>query len=437
MTLCTSKPIVISRSKSRKIEVDRKGYAVTSDAGALLLRQVDRSIGLTQAVAALLHDRRQQKKVRHTYHAQLIQRIYGIALGYEDLNDHDTLRHDPCIQTAADRDEALAGRSTLCRFEQLADRDTCRRVHEVFMETFIQSHPTPPEELILDFDATDDLVHGNQEGRNYNGYYRDYCFLPLYVFCGQQLLVAYLRPSDKDPALHAGAILKLLVGALRKAWPKVRIIFRADSGFCRRHIFEWCDRNGVFFGTGIGENPVIRRKARLWEAKAELGYLDSNEKSTHFGEFQYAAGTWRKERRIIAKAEHCSKGRNLRCVVTNLDDDPEDLYRNMYCGRGDMENRIKEQQLGLFADRTSCSKWWPNQFRLLLSSMAFILVETIRRLGLEGTKMANAQAGTIREKLFKVGAVISRNTRRIRLHFSNFYPNWDLFLLVARRLAIE
>jgi len=256
-------------------------------------------------------------------------------------------------------------------------------------------------------------------------------------FCGQQLLVAYLRPSDKDAALHTGAILKLLVGALRKAWPDVRIIFRGDSGFCRHHVFEWCERNGVGYITGVGENSVLRKKAWLWEARAELDYLKTGEKSTHFGEFTYSADTWRRERRTIAKAEHCSKGRNLRCVVTNLEGEPEDLYKEVYCARGDMENRIKEQQLALFADRTSCSKWWPNQFRLLLSSMAFILVETIRRLGLAGTKLATAQAGTIRVKLFKVGAVVIRNTRRIRLHLSSFYPNADLFMLVARRLALE
>lgn len=437
MTVCTRRQSLFSSCKTRKIEVDQKGVAVTSDAGALLLRQADRRIGLTRAVAAFLHDKRQQKKVRHSYHAQLLQRVYGIALGYEDLNDHDTLRHDPCIQTAVDRDDTLAGRSTLCRFEQLADRETCRLVHEIFMEIFLQSHPTPPKELILDFDATDDLVHGEQEGRNYSGYYRNYCFLPLYVFCGQQLLVSYLRPSDEDAALHTGAILKLLVGALRKAWPDVRILFRADSGFCRHHVFEWCERNGVEYITGIGENSVLRKRAKLWEDKSELEHLKTGEKSTHFGEFQYAAGAWRKERRIIAKAEHSSLGQNLRCVVTNLEGDPEDLYKNTYCGRGDMENRIKEQKLGLFSDRTSCSKWWSNQFRLLLSSMAFILVETIRRLGLADTKLATAQVGTIREKLFKVGAVVVRNTRRVRLHLSSFYPNADLFMLVARRLAME
>ena len=302
------------------------------------------------------------------------------------------------------------------------------------VENFIASFEAPPEELVLDFDATDDAVHGCQEGRFFHGYYDHYCFLPLYVFCGERLLVSYLRPSKIDGAKHAWAILALLVKRLRAAWPGVRIIFRGDGGFCRHKMLGWCDSHGVGYIVGLAKNARLNDLAAPWMAVAEKGFAASGVKQRLFGEFAYAAKSWSRERRVIARIEHGPKGANPRYIVTNLDGDGRRLYEKLYCARGDMENRIKEQQLDLFADRTSCHKWWPNQFRLLLSSLAYTLLETIRRIGLKGTEMARAQAGTIRLKLLKIGAVILRNSRRLRFHLSGACPDKALFMLAAIRL---
>ena len=401
----------------------------------MLLRQADRLIGLTASVARRLSDTRQRGKVAHRFVDMLRQRVYGLALGYEDVNDHAALRHDLALQTAAERDRALASPSTLSRFENTADRSSAWRIHEVLVESFIASHPAAPEELILDFDATDDAVHGKQEGRFFHGYYDHYCFLPLYVFCGDHLLVSYLRPSRIDGAKHAWAILALLVKRLRAAWPGVRIIFRGDGGFCRHKMLGWCERHGVGYIVGLAKNARLNDLAAPWMETAEKGFEQSGDKQRLFGEFAYAAGTWSRERRVIARIEHGPKGSNPRYIVTNLDGGAQALYEKLYCARGDMENRIKEQQLDLFADRTSCHKWWPNQFRLLLSSLAYTLLETIRRIGLEGTEMARAQCGTIRLKLLKIGAVILRNSRRVRIHLSSACPDKALFMLAAERLV--
>jgi hypothetical protein len=391
-------------------------------------------LGLTACVARRLIDARQRGKVAHGFAAMLRQRVFALALGYEDVNDHAALRFDLALQTAAGRDRALASPSTLSRFENAAGRDWAWRIHEVLMDGFIASHSEPPEELILDFDATDDAVHGNQEGRFFHGYYDHYCFLPLYVFCGEQLLVSYLRPSKIDGARHAWAILALLVKRLRQAWPGVRIIFRGDSGFCRHKMLGWCERHGVGYIVGLARNARLNDLAAPWMAAAENGFAASGIKQRLFGEFTYAAGTWKLKRRVIARIEHSAKGANPRYIVTNLEGDGQDLYEKLYCARGDMENRIKEQQLDLFADRTSCHKWWPNQFRLLLSSLAYTLLQTIRRIGLKGSEMARAQAGTIRLKLLKIGAVILRNSRRVRFHLSSACPDKALFMLAAERL---
>ena len=302
------------------------------------------------------------------------------------------------------------------------------------MERFIASHSAPPEELVLDFDATDDAVHGHQEGRFFHGYYDHYCFLPLYVFCGERLLVSYLRPSKIDGAKHAWAILALLVKRLRRAWPEVRIVFRGDGGFCRHRMFDWCERRGVGYITGLAKNARRNDLAAPWMARAAQGFEASGDKQRLFGEFAYAAATWKTERRVIARLEHGDKGANPRYIVTNLAGEAQELYEKLYCQRGDMENRIKEQQLDLFADRTSCHGWWANQFRLLLSSMAYTLLETIRRIGLTGTEMARAQAGTIRLKLLKIGAVITRNTRRVCFHLSSACPHQELVARAAARL---
>lgn len=322
----------------------------------------------------------------------------------------------------------------MCRFENRADRKTAVAIHQVLVEQFIASHKKPPKELVLDFDATDDPVHGNQVGRFFHGYYNHYCFLPLYVFCDHQLLVAYLRPANIDGAKHACAILSLLVKRLRQAWPKVRIIFRGDGGFCRHRMLDWCDRNQVGYIVGIAKNSRLNKMAAPLMEQAKRGFDETGVKQRLFGEFGYAAKTWKEEKRVIARIEHMAKGANPRYVVTNLEGDGQSLYEKLYCARGEMENRIKEQQLDLFADRTSCSNWWPNQFRLLLASLAYTLIETIRRVGLKGTELARAQAGTIRLKLLKIGAVITKNTRRVRFMLASSYPFQALFRLVAARL---
>jgi hypothetical protein len=437
MTVCSTSWDLFPTCKSRKVEVDFNGGNVTSDGGALLLRQVDRRLGLSRSLSGLLVDRRRQRSVEHTLEALVRQRIYGIALGYEDLNDHDTLRDDFLLQTGVDRTERLAGHSVLHRFEQTADRDTAWAMHQVLIEQFIASFKKPPKELILDFDATDDPVHGAQEGRFFHGYYDRYCFLPLYVFCGSQLLAAYLRPSNIDPARHAWAILKLLAGRLRQQWPNTRIVFRGDSGFCRWRMLRWCETHDIGYIVGLARNSRVLEAARQPLEKAEQEYQRTGRKVRRFTSAQYGAYSWDQPRRVIVKAERTHQGLNPRFVVTNLKGRAKDLYDKVYCARGDMENRIKEQQLGLFADRTSCHKWWPNQFRLLLSSMAYVLMETIRRVGLRGTRMACAQVNTLRIKLLKIGAVITRNTRRIRIHLASGCPNQSLFLLVAHRLALE
>ena len=437
MTECTTTADLFPACKSRKIEVDFEGGDITSDAGSLLLRQVDRKIGLTRDLDKVLHDPRRRGSCEHKQLAMYRQRIYGLILGYEDLNDHDTLRDDLALQTAVESDRALASAPTLCRLENRADREAARQVSMLIVEKFIQSFKRAPTRLVLDFDATDDPVHGQQDGRFFHGYYDHYCFLPLYVFCGSQLLAAYLRPSNIDGARHAWAILSLLVKRLRKQWPKVEIIFRGDSGFCRWRMLRWCDNNRVGYIVGLAKNKRINAIAADLMAEAEARFDATGEKQRLFSETRYAAGTWDRERRVIMKAEYGRQGSNPRYVVTNLPGDPQKLYDRDYCARGDMENRIKEQQLDMFSDRTSCHNWWPNQLRLLLSSLAYILVESIRRLALKGTELARAQCGTIRLKLLKIGAVVIRNTRRVRMHLASGCPYKQLFWDVAGRLALE
>jgi Transposase DDE domain group 1 len=436
MTNCTTEPIQFPGCKQRKVEAVFNGGNVSSDGGVLLLRQADRLLSLTKTVAGRLNDSRRKASCEHSLLDLLRQRVYAIALGYEDLNDHDSLRKDLAIQTGIGRDVELASKSTLCRFENSQDREAAWAINTELVETFIRSHHAAPKEVILDFDATDDPVHGEQSGRFFHGYYGHYCFLPLYVFCGDQLLVAYLRPSNIDASKHTLAILCLLVKRLRRQWPDVKIIFRGDSGFCRDKILSWCERQDkVFYIAGLAKNSRLLALGDSLMAEAGERFKRTGNKQRLFGEFQYAAKTWKRERAVIIKAEHGSKGSNPRFVVTNITDDPGCLYDDLYCGRGEMENRIKEQQLHMFSDRTSCQDWWANQFRLLLSSMAYSLVEAIRRLGLCGTELQNAQCDTIRLRLLKIGAVIVRNTRRVGFHLSSAYPWKSLFLAVHARLC--
>ena len=434
MSDCTPDLLHFPSFDRRKIEASFTGGNVSSDGGILLLQAADRRLALSAALDAVLTDPRDPLLITHPQVDLLRQRIYGLALGYEDLNDHDTLRGDLAWQTALERDDALASSPTLCRLEARASRRAAVAFHEVLFAQFIASFVTPPVELILDFDATDDRVHGRQEGRFFNGYYGDYCFLPLYVFCGEQLLVSYLRPSNIGAAQHSLPILKLLVKGLRAAWPGVKILFRGDSGFCRWRLMSWCERHGVDYLVGLAKNVRLAALAKPLIEQAEAAFVATQEKQRLFGWLDYGAASWDKERRVILKAEHTDKGKNPRYLVTNLEGDARSLYEETYCARGEMENRIKEQQLGLFADRTSCSGWWSNQFRLLLSGAAYVLLESIRRVGLAGTELARAQVSTIRLKLLKIGAVITRNTRRIRLLLSSAYPLQALFAQVCARL---
>lgn len=434
MTDCIQQTFGFASCRGRKVEADFQGGEISSDGGLLLLREVDRRLDLVRRAAALLPDSRQQGKVEHSTRAMLAQRVFALAQGYEDLNDHDTLRHDLLLQTAAGKARALASSPTLCRMENRADRHAAMALNSLLVELFIESHDTPPAEVVLDFDATDDPVHGRQEGRFFHGFYDRYCFLPLYVFCGSQPLLAWLRPANTDAARGTWLALSVLVEKLRAAWPGVRIVWRADSGFCRWRMLRWSERHGVDYIVGLARNKRLAQAAGELIGKAAEAHGRTGEKQRLFGWIDYGARSWDRSRRVVAKAEHSAKGSNPRYVVTTLEGDPRALYEQVYCARGDMENRIKEQQLGLFADRTSCHAWWPNQLRLLLSTLAYVLVDGLRRLALTGTDWARKQATTLRVCLLKIGAVVTRNTRRVRVYLSGAWPWQEIFTLAHARL---
>jgi hypothetical protein len=383
-TVCNPEWFVFPAVKKRQVAASFSGGEVTSDGGLVLLRQADRKLGLSKALARVLPDPRNPGRIVHPLLTFVRQRLYGLCLGYEDLNDHDHLRLDLAWQTAAERDQALASSPTLCRWENRADRRTGWLVQEILVE---------------------------------------------------QLLVSYLRPSNKDNARHAWAILKLLVQRLRGAWPGVKLVVRADSGFCRWRMLRWCEEHGVGYVIGLAKNERVLALAQPLMARAQVQYESSQNKQRVFGQVRYGAESWDRPRRVLVKAEHGEKGSKPRLVVTNLETQPQAFYDEGYCPRGEMENRIKEQQLGLFSDRTSCHDWWANQFRLLLSSCAYVLLEAVRRLGLAGTELARAQAGTIRLKLLKIGAVVLRNTRRVRLLLSSSYPYQEIFAQVAKAFS--
>ena len=411
----------------RVVEGRFDGGSMSSDGGVLLLGEVDRKLGLMDAAARCIADPRSPLLIKHGVRDMLRQRVYGLALGWEDLNDHDALRRDVAVQTAVGVDRAIASAPTLCRLEKWADRATAWRLHEVLVDQFIASFDSAPEELVLDFDATDNPLHGQQEERFFHGYYDSYCYLPLYVFCGQQLLCAYLRPSDIDGAKHAGAILKLLVGRLRQVWPQVRIVFRGDSGFCRQRILNWCERSGVHFIVGLARNPRLQAQVAFAELSMKDEYERTGAKQRLVDEFSYAAQSWPHERRVITRLEWGAQGCNPRFVVTNLDAEPQALYDKLYCQRGEAENRIKEAQIGLFATRTSCHVLRSNQLRMLLSALGYVLIERLRTLALQGTELATAQVDSLRVKLLKVAAVVTRNTRRIRLYLASNWPSASIF----------
>ena len=435
MTVCTQSSFAFPVANRRRVQASFTGGDVSSDGGLVLLRQVDRHLHLTATLAKRLPDPRDPAKITHPLVTLLRQRVYGLCQGYEDLNDHDRLRSDVALQTAVEQDDDLASASTLCRWENDASRQAAWVVHQEWVEQFIASHTSAPTELVLDLDATDDPLHGKQEGAFFHGYYGQYCFLPLYVFCGERLLVAYLRPSNIHAARHAWAIVALLVKRLRQAWPKVKIVVRGDSGFCRWRMLRWCDRHDVQYLVGIAKNARLLALAAPLLEQAANQYEQTGQKQRVFGMVAYAAQTWERARQVIVKAEHTDKGQNPRFVVTNLAGAAPTLYDAGYCARGEMENRIKEQQLGLFADRTSCHGWWANQWRLLLSGLAYTLMEALRRIGLAGTELARAQCSTLRLKLLKIGAVLVRNTRRVKFLLAASYPYQELFATVHTRFA--
>jgi hypothetical protein len=438
MTDCSRDSLTFSRLGPKQVVADFQGGRLTTDAGALLLREVEARLGLFRALDAAIPDPRRPELIAHDQQALLAQRITAIACGYEDLNDHQDLRRDPTLQLTAGRlpepDATLASPSTLCRLENRIDRATLIRIAGVLVDQFIARHDRPPEALILDFDATDDPIHGHQERRFFHGYYDHHCYLPLYVFCGDDLLVAYLRPSNIDAAKHSRAILKLLVQRLRAAWPQVKITIRADSGFCRWRLMRWCDARGIGYVLGLARNRALERLAVDWTERARLRFEQTGQPQRLFGSFAYAAGSWDRSRRVIVKAEHTAQGPNPRFVVANAPGDPQELYEEVYCQRGEAENRIKEQQLDLFADRTSCHRFAANQFRLLLSSAAYLLVQAFRRTALAGTDLAEAQVGTIRLKLLKVAARVAVSVRRVVFHLAGSYPYRGLFERVHERL---
>ena len=433
MTLCTPSADLFPACKSRKIQSVFDGGEISSDGGLLLLRQVDRKLKFTERLVRLLPDQRRRKSCQHSQLTMLRQRIYGLAAGYEDLNDHDALKNDLLFQTAVDQADALASSPTLCRFENRMDRAAAIAINKLLVEVFIESFTEAPEELFLDFDATDTPLHGLQEKRFFHAYYDHYCFLPLYVFCGDQPLISWLRPSNTDPARHSWAFLSLLVKRFRKEWPGVRIIFRADSGFSRWKMLRWMERNQVHYIVGQAKNSRLNEEASSFHQQAETDYLLSGKTARVYGEVRYGASTWDRYRRVLVRTEHSAHGENPRYVVTNLRGSPQRLYDEVYCARGDMENRIKEQ-MQLFSERASAHDYWTNQFRQLLSTTAYVLLERMRAIGLRGTELARCECRTLRLKFLKIGAVVTRNTRRIRVHLSSNYPRADLFWLIAARL---
>ena len=434
-TECNQTELPFTSSQSRKVEARFDGGDISSDGGLLLLREVDRKLDVLSRAARLLDDPRETGKVRHSAQSLVKQRVMALAQGYEDLNDHDLLRNDSLLQLAADKVTPLASPPTLCRMEHWADRHSAMRLNKLLVELFIESFDSDPEELILDFDATDDPTHGQQEGVFFHGYYRHYCFLPLYVFCGSHPLFAWLRPSNIDGARGSWAILKMLTKRLREKWPQVRIIFRGDSGFCRWRMLDWCDSNNVDYVVGLARNTNLTGQMQFLLDEAAHRHQLTWQKQRLFTWLYYGAKSWSCKRTVIGKAEHTDQGSNPRYIVTSLKGNAKKIYDTVYCARGDMENRIKEQQLGLFADRTSCHAWWPNQHRLLMSTLAYVLIDGLRRLGLRGTRWATKQAGSLRAELLKIGAVIMRNTRRIRVHLSSSWPHRAIFTTAHGKLT--
>ena len=462
-TQCITPDLVFQPLGQRDVLGRFDGGTVSSDGGCLLLGEAERLTGTLRQLAACFTDHRDPDAIEHTTRELIAQRVYGLALGYEDLNDHDRLRHDPLLATlvgkadptgadrvrARDQGKALAGKSTLNRLELTPPDATAasryqkivadpEAIERLFVELFLQAHGQAPAQIILDLDATDDPLHGHQEGRFFHGYYKEYCYLPLYIFCGEYLLAAKLRSADRDASSGSVAELERIIPQIRAAWPEVRILLRADSGFCREEIMAWCEANRVDFLFGLAKNSRLQEILEPALADAQIRYLQSGVAARVFVDFVYQTrDSWSRPRRVVGKAEYLPKGPNPRFVVTSLsvaERDAQSLYEQDYCARGDMENRIKEQQLMLFADRTSTAWLRSNQLRLWFSSAAYALVQALRRLGLAGTRLSTAQCGTIRLWLFKIGALVRVTVRKVWVALSSAYPFQEVFTQVYENL---
>lgn len=435
MPKCTDQTVQFGRVGRRVVEAAFDGGDIVSDGGVLLLKQLDDRLGLTRAAAVAFGDERRSASVQHSVHSLLAQRIYGLCLGWSDVCDHNVLRNDLVLQTAVGRDQPLGSAPTLSRLETAATPQHAAALHEVLMQQFLATHDKAPKELVLDVDATHVPLHGQQERSHFHAYYDNYCYLPLYVFAGQDMLACVLRPSDRDPASVLSALIKRLLVALRRAWPKTKIIVRADSGFCRPRVLQRLERWGVSYIIGLQKNARLTQQVELAEMALAEQYAVKKNKQRMFGEFQYAAGTWNKQRRVIARLEHGEQGANPRFIVTDLRGSPKALYERRYCARGEAENRIKEAQLDLFGRRASCHRYQANQLRLLLAALAYTLMINLRRLALKGTELAQACTATIRTKLLKVGAAVVRNTRRVRVLLASAHPMKHVFITAARALS--
>lgn len=462
MTECTQSSFSFAALYRREIVAQFDGGDITTDAGGLLLREVDQQVRLSERVAACFTDHRRADQIEHSVRALVAQRLYGLALGYEDLNDHDQLRADPLMgvlvgkaepqgtdrRRQQDRGKAGAGKSTLNRLELTpADADAKARYKKIvydgdamdrlLVDIFLEAHQ-PPERIVLDLDATDDPIHGNQEGRFFHGYYREYCYLPLYIICGEFVLCARLRSSNIDASAGALDEVKRLVAQIRARWPQVEMILRGDGGFSRDAIMSWCEDNRVEYVFGLAKNKRLLKIIGRQLHEAKLQFEEQQKATRVFTEFSYQTRkSWQRERRVVAKAEHLDKGANPRFVVTSLSAEQfaaQALYEELYCARGEMENRIKEQQLALFADRTSTELMRSNQLRLYFSTFAYQLMQGLRRLGLKGTEMAQAQCQTIRLRLLKIGAQIRVTVRRVCLSLAAGYPFRTIFARVYANL---
>lgn len=435
MPKCTADRLEFGRLGRRLIEADFQGGALSSDGGLMLLRQVDQRIGLSKAVAKVMHDPRDPGRVQHTLRELVSQRLYGLCCGYEDLNDHAALRSDPMMQTAVGTDELLASSPTLCRMERRAMRADVVALHRVLLDQFMASHAVAPDELVLDVDASDIPLHGHQEGTQFHAYYDHYCYLPLYVYCGKALLACVLRNSRIDGAKHSAAVIKLLVTRLRQQWPEVRIIVRGDSGFCRQRLMRWCERQGVGYAIGMARNKRLEAAVTNWERDLEQRFTETGEKQRSIHEFTYGARSWNQERRLITRLEFGRQGNNPRYVVTNLDQPAAWVYDTLYCQRGEAENRIKETQLDLFGTRASCQTLVANALRVVFAGLAYTLMNRLREIALAETELASARAATIRVRLLKFGAAVIRNTRRVRILLASHHPLQHVFRIASRALA--